>query len=168
MLKTVLVNEVSQFSAQKKTNQKLENIAQNEKEESKKEKESEETLEELNARIGKLISGHSFMLFMKGTPDEPKCKFSRRTIELLKAQKIGKFGFFNILNDPEVRAQIKVYSNWKTFPQLYINGKLIGGLDVMKELVEEGEFQAMVPNECKEQSFVLFFPFFAHLRAVLS
>eukprot|EP00484_Ammonia_sp_Unknown_P006939 CAMPEP_0197075540 /NCGR_PEP_ID=MMETSP1384-20130603/211663_1 /TAXON_ID=29189 /ORGANISM="Ammonia sp." /LENGTH=343 /DNA_ID=CAMNT_0042514389 /DNA_START=17 /DNA_END=1048 /DNA_ORIENTATION=+ len=109
----------------------------------------EESIEELNKRIAKLINAAPIMLFMKGTPEEPKCKFSRATIEILKQQNVTKFGYFNILNDQAVRNQIKVYSNWKTFPQLYINGKLIGGLDVIKEKIEDDEFQEMLPKETK-------------------
>ena len=83
---------------------------------------------------------------MTGTPEEPKCKFSRATVEILKQQNVTKYGYFNILNDPAVRAQIKVYSNWKTFPQLYINNKLIGGLDIIKEKIEDGEFDDLLPK----------------------
>jgi Grx4 family monothiol glutaredoxin len=83
------------------------------------------------------------MVFMKGTPDEPKCKFSRKAMEILKEQNIP-FGSFNILNDPDVRAGIKVYSNWPTFPQFYKNTELMGGLDIIKEMLEDdGDLESL-------------------------
>eukprot|EP01118_Nematostelium_gracile_P020053 TRINITY_DN95_c0_g1_i1.p1 TRINITY_DN95_c0_g1~~TRINITY_DN95_c0_g1_i1.p1 ORF type:complete len:190 (+),score=78.96 TRINITY_DN95_c0_g1_i1:281-850(+) len=86
------------------------------------------------------------MLFMKGTPSNPQCGFSNKIVELLKSQDI-LFDSFNILSDEEVRQGLKEYSNWPTFPQLYIDGKLIGGLDIIKEMVEEGELKGMVPEK---------------------
>jgi len=112
--------------------------------------DGKESIDALNARITKIIAAAPIMLFMKGTPEDPKCKFSRATIDILKKQNVTKFGYFNILNDPAVRAQIKVYSNWKTFPQLYVHSKLIGGLDVIKELIEDDEFDDILPKETKQ------------------
>jgi len=96
----------------------------------------EKTAEALNRRIARLIASAPFMVFMKGTPDEPKCKFSRAAMELLKEHNIP-FGSFNILGDDAVRQGIKTYSNWPTFPQFYKNAELIGGLDIVKEILEE-------------------------------
>ena len=76
------------------------------------------------------------MLMMKGTPDAPKCGFSRKIVETLREASIS-FASFNILEDEEVRQGLKKYSNWPTYPQLYVEGKLLGGLDVVKELQEE-------------------------------
>lgn len=86
------------------------------------------------------------MVFMKGTPEVPKCGFSREIIALLSSYSIPplKFGTFNILSDELVRQEIKVYSNWPSFPQLYINGSLIGGLDITKELHSSGELKEML------------------------
>jgi len=78
------------------------------------------------------------MLFMKGTPSNPRCKFSRATVELL-AKYAAQYSSFDILSDPDVRAGLKVFSGWPTFPQLYVAGNFVGGLDIMKELDEEGE-----------------------------
>jgi len=91
------------------------------------------------------------MLFMKGTPDAPQCGFSSKTIALLKQENV-QFNSFNILSDEEVRQGLKEYSNWPTFPQLYMDGKLVGGLDIVKELIEQGEFKDMVPAKAKVQS----------------
>jgi len=100
----------------------------------------------LNARLEKLINFSPVMLFMKGTPTTPQCGFSNKIVEILNKEG-AKFDSFNILSDEEVRQGLKEYSNWPTFPQLYISGKLIGGLDILKELVEEGEFKNMLPKE---------------------
>merc|ERR1712113_1593 len=88
-------------------------------------------------RLKDLINKAPVMLFMKGSPDAPRCGFSRKICETLTDQSI-KFGSFDILSDEEVRQELKAYSNWPTYPQLYAKGKLIGGLDIVKELVEEG------------------------------
>jgi Grx4 family monothiol glutaredoxin len=85
-----------------------------------------------------------------GTPDAPQCGFSAKFCKLLKDNNIS-FSYFNILEDEEVRQGLKVYSNWPTYPQLYINGKLIGGLDIVKELLEEGELQRMVQEAYKSE-----------------
>ena len=89
--------------------------------------------EALEYRLKKLISASPVMLFMKGNPSEPKCGFSRQAIEMLNAENI-QYGTFDILNDNEVRQGLKVFSNWPTFPQLYVNGSLVGGLDILKEM----------------------------------
>ena len=101
--------------------------------------------QDLNARLAKLVSAAPVMLFMKGSPDAARCKFSRKTVAVLKEQKVV-YSYFDILTDNDVRQGLKTFSNWKTFPQLYIKGKLVGGLDVIQELIEEGEFKAMLPK----------------------
>lgn len=88
-------------------------------------------------RLKALINKAPVMLFMKGNPDGPRCGFSRKMCELLGEQSV-KFDTFDILSDEEVRQELKAYSNWPTYPQLYARGKLIGGLDIVKELAEEG------------------------------
>jgi len=107
----------------------------------------------LEEKLKALISYAPVMLFMKGTPDEPKCGFSRKMVEALKGQNIA-FSSFNILEDLEVRQGLKEYSNWPTYPQVYINGKLIGGLDVVNELIEEEEFKNIVgtPSDSSSSS----------------
>ncbi|KAG3091726.1 Monothiol glutaredoxin-S17 [Phytophthora idaei] len=91
----------------------------------------------LQYRLKKLISASPVMLFMKGNPTEPKCGFSRQIVALLNEEKV-QFGTFDILNDDEVRQGLKQFSNWPTYPQLYVNGSLIGGLDIVKEMKSEG------------------------------
>ncbi|GLD97240.1 hypothetical protein PINS_up022078 [Pythium insidiosum] len=91
----------------------------------------------LEYRLKKLINASPVMLFMKGSPSEPKCGFSRQIVALLNAENI-QFGTFDILNDNDVRQGLKQFSNWPTYPQLYVNGSLIGGLDIVKEMKAEG------------------------------
>lgn len=98
----------------------------------------EQTQEQLNERLKKLINQAPVMLFMKGTPEAPKCGFSAKIVDILKQQGV-KFSSFDILTDESVRQGLKTYSNWPTYPQLYSKGQLIGGLDVVKELAEQGE-----------------------------
>ncbi len=88
---------------------------------------------QLNHRIQKLINASPVMLFMKGSPTSPRCGFSRQMVELLQAQTIP-FASFDILTDEDIRAGLKVYSDWPTYPQLYVNGNLVGGLDILKEM----------------------------------
>jgi monothiol glutaredoxin len=94
-------------------------------------------------RIKHTIEGAPIVLFMKGTPQFPMCGFSSRTVQALQSSG-ATFAHLNVLEDPEVRANLPRYSNWPTFPQLFINGELIGGCDITLELFEKGELQNMV------------------------
>ena len=98
--------------------------------------EEKEEVQTLNNRLQSLITSSPIMLFLKGTPNAPKCGFSRQVIEMLTASNLT-FGYFNILEDDTVRQGLKSYSDWPTYPQFYVKGELVGGLDIMKELMEE-------------------------------
>ncbi|RPB07701.1 glutaredoxin [Morchella conica CCBAS932] len=91
--------------------------------------------EDLNTRLAKLVKAAPVMLFMKGTPAAPQCGFSRTLVGLLREKGV-RYGFFNILADDEVRQGLKVFSDWPTYPQLYLEGSLVGGLDIVKEEFE--------------------------------
>jgi len=97
-----------------------------------------DSVEDLDTRLGELIRRSKVILFMKGIPSAPRCGFSRQIVEILEGEKID-FDAFNILEDEEVRQGLKAYSDWPTYPQLYVNGELLGGLDIVKEMVESGE-----------------------------
>ncbi|XP_055125970.1 glutaredoxin-3-like [Symphalangus syndactylus] len=88
------------------------------------------------------------MLFMKGTPQEPRCGFSKQMVEILHKHNI-QFSSFDIFSDEEVRQGLKAYSNWPTYPQLYISGELIGGLDIIKELEASEELDTICPKAPK-------------------
>ncbi len=93
--------------------------------------------------IKEQIEGNDILLYMKGTPQQPQCGFSARTVQALMA--CGeRFAYINILENPEIRENLKIYSNWPTFPQLYIKGELVGGCDIVSELYESGELKKMV------------------------
>jgi len=96
-------------------------------------------------RIKADVEGHPIVLFMKGTPQFPMCGFSSRTVQALKAAGVGDEMYtVNVLEDPEVRANLPRYSNWPTFPQLFIHGELIGGCDITMELYGSGELARMI------------------------
>jgi monothiol glutaredoxin len=98
---------------------------------------------EVNERIQQQLGSHPVLLYMKGTPDFPQCGFSAQTVAALRA--VGsEFAYVNIFEDPEVREGLKAYSNWPTFPQLYVSGELIGGCDIALELYESGELKDIV------------------------
>lgn len=101
--------------------------------------------ESIDDRLKKLINQAPVVLFMKGNRDTPKCGFSRSIVTLLQGDDV-EFSTFDILEDEEVRQELKVYSNWPTYPQLYVNGALVGGLDIVKEMKDEGSL--------KEQLFI--------------
>ncbi|KAL8860113.1 MAG: hypothetical protein Q9178_003377 [Gyalolechia marmorata] len=91
--------------------------------------------EELETRLRELVKAAPVMLFMKGTPSAPQCGFSRTIVGMLREQGV-RYGFFNILADDEVRSGMKTFSDWPTFPQLYAGGEFVGGLDIVKEELE--------------------------------
>lgn len=116
----------------------------------------------MNARLKTLMEQDKVMLFMKGTPDAPRCGFSRKIVGLLEDQDV-KFSSFDILSDESVRQGItlsrsipvptpdalrqpglKIYNDWPTFPQLIVNGEFVGGLDVVQETVDNGEFKELI------------------------
>jgi monothiol glutaredoxin len=98
---------------------------------------------EIQERIRKVIEENSVMLFMKGSPDFPQCGFSGRVVQILDACG-AEFGSADVLMDPELREGIKAYSNWPTIPQLYIQGILIGGSDIVMEMHENGELKKKI------------------------
>ena len=96
--------------------------------------------------IKQLIAENPVVLFMKGTPDFPQCGFSMNTVEALRACK-AELTYVDVLSAPEIRAQLPAYSNWPTFPQLFIRGELIGGCDIVVDLYQKGELQKLLSGE---------------------
>ena len=94
-------------------------------------------------RIADDINSQDVVLFMKGTPVFPQCGFSAALVGLLTHLKIP-FRSVDVLEDEAIRQGIKAYSNWPTIPQLYVKGEFIGGVDIVKEMYEAGEFGAML------------------------
>ncbi len=100
-------------------------------------------------RIKAEVEGHPIVLFMKGTPQFPMCGFSSRSVQALKTAGATSFHSVNVLADADVRANLPRYSDWPTFPQLFINGELIGGCDITVELLDSGELARMVAEAQK-------------------
>ena len=98
--------------------------------------------------IANEVKSNDVVLFMKGTPQFPMCGFSGRTAQALKAVS-ADYHSINVLEDPEIRANLPRYSNWPTFPQLFIHGELIGGCDITMELYESGELDRLVKDAQK-------------------
>jgi monothiol glutaredoxin len=90
--------------------------------------------------IGEAIEQHRVILFMKGTPEAPACGFSARTVAVLQAMEVP-FAAVDVLGDPRIRQELSAISSWPTIPQLFANGELIGGCDIVTEMYESGELQ---------------------------
>jgi monothiol glutaredoxin len=97
-------------------------------------------------KIQNIISSNDVVLFMKGTPDMPQCGFSMAVVNALKHLDV-KFNGVNVLEDEEIRNGIKTFSDWPTIPQLYVKGEFIGGCDIVKEMFEKKELQALLDDK---------------------
>ncbi len=98
---------------------------------------------DVNEQIKQQLDSHAVLLYMKGSPDFPQCGFSAQTVAALRALDT-EFAYVNILEHPEIREGLKVYSNWPTFPQLYVKGELIGGCDITLEMYQNGELKTLL------------------------
>ena len=95
------------------------------------------------AELDEQVKANPILLYMKGSPDAPQCGFSSKASQILIA--CGKpFSFVDILSNPQIRANLPEYSDWPTFPQLFVNGELVGGSDILSELHESGELQKII------------------------
>jgi monothiol glutaredoxin len=99
--------------------------------------------------IRETVEQNAIVLFMKGTPEAPQCGFSMRTAQALRACG-ARFAYVDVLANPEVRQHLPAYSNWPTFPQVFIRGELIGGCDIVLDLYQRGELQKMVAEASTE------------------
>ncbi len=101
---------------------------------------TDDTLNPLRDEIEKAISDNPVLLFMKGTPEQPACGFSARTVAIL--QSVGQpFAAVDVLPDPRIRQELSAVSNWPTIPQLFVDGELVGGCDIITEMYQSGELQ---------------------------
>ena len=98
---------------------------------------------EVTARIKAHIETSPVVLFMKGTPDFPQCGFSAQAVAALNACNAA-FHAVNIFEDPELREALKAYSNWPTYPQLYVRGELLGGCDILLQMYRSGELKPVL------------------------
>ena len=108
------------------------------------------TENEIRDFIQQAIDENPVMLFMKGTPDQPACGFSMRSSAALNALGV-RYAALDILPDPRIRQELSAISNWPTIPQLFVNGKLVGGCDIMLEMYESGELAELLGVEQPEE-----------------
>ena len=97
-------------------------------------------------KINDLVTKNDVCLFMKGTPEVPQCGFSLAISNVLKHLEV-KFNGINVLENPEIREGIKIFSDWPTIPQLYFKGEFVGGCDIVKEMFEKGELQTKLKEK---------------------
>ncbi|HQS01648.1 MAG: monothiol glutaredoxin, Grx4 family [Halothiobacillus sp. 24-54-40] len=102
-------------------------------------------------RIDQFVKSNPVLIFMKGTPQFPSCGFSSRASEALKACGVP-FGYVNVLSDPEIFENLPRYRDWPTFPQIYVDGELIGGCDITLELLDRGELQPLVEQAVQKKA----------------
>jgi monothiol glutaredoxin len=101
--------------------------------------------------IKEQIESNRILLYMKGSPNQPQCGFSARTVEALKA--CGeRFAYVDILTNPEIRVSLPQYANWPTFPQLWVDGELVGGCDIVTEMFESGELLMLIKENADVQA----------------
>ena len=114
---------------------------------------SEQTDNPIREAIAEAITDNPVILFMKGNPDRPACGFSARTVAALQA--LGApFAAVDILPDPRIRQELSALSNWPTIPQLFVNGELVGGCDIVTEMYENGELAQVLGVEAPENPSV--------------
>jgi monothiol glutaredoxin len=112
----------------------------------------EETDVDALERIKQQVEGHPVVIFMKGTPQFPMCGFSSRAVEALK-QCGQEFAYVNVIADQEIMQALPQYANWPTFPQVYVDGELVGGCDITLEMFQSGELKKMIDEAtAKRQS----------------
>ena len=106
-------------------------------------------MSDANARIDEIVKSNDVVLFMKGSALFPQCGFSSRAVAILDHLGV-KFETVDVLQDPEIRAGIKDYSDWPTIPQLYVKGEFVGGSDIMLEMFQSGELQQLVGEQASQ------------------
>ena len=102
-------------------------------------------------RIDQAVKSHPVVVFLKGTPQLPSCGYSSRTAQMLQACEVD-FAHVNVLEDPEIFENLPRYANWPTFPQLYVNGELVGGHDIAMELFQKGELKTLLQEAVSKAS----------------
>ncbi|NND66625.1 MAG: Grx4 family monothiol glutaredoxin [Halioglobus sp.] len=101
--------------------------------------------------IKEQIESNSILLYMKGSPNQPQCGFSARSVEALM-QCGERFAYVDILSNPDIRENLPKYANWPTFPQLWVDGELVGGCDIITEMFEKGELQSLIKESAAAQA----------------
>jgi monothiol glutaredoxin len=115
--------------------------------------QTEQEQDDLLQQIDSVVKSYGIVLFMKGTPSEPRCGFSRRVVQILHEFDIT-FEACNVLESDELREAIKAYSNWPTLPQLYVKGEFVGGCDIITQMYQSGELAEILPLKSKKSDDV--------------
>jgi monothiol glutaredoxin len=102
-------------------------------------------------RIKQQVEAHAVLIYMKGTPQLPQCGFSSRTVEALKSLEV-EFAYVNVLSDPDIFQNLPRFADWPTFPQVYVDGELIGGCDITLEMHESGDLQKMASEAVENKA----------------
>jgi monothiol glutaredoxin len=102
-------------------------------------------------RIKQQVEAHAGLIYMKGTPQLPQCGFSSRTVDALKSLEL-EFGFVNVLSDPEIMQNLPQFADWPTFPQVYVDGELIGGCDITLEMHASGDLQKLAKEAVEKRA----------------
>lgn len=111
--------------------------------------QNEEQVQDVHARIKEQINENPVLLYMKGSPNLPSCGFSSQASQALMS--CGKpFAYVDILQNPDIRAELPKIANWPTFPQLWVKGELIGGCDIILEMAQQGELEPLVAEAAPE------------------
>ena len=101
--------------------------------------------------IKEQVTSNRVILYMKGSPNQPQCGFSARAVQAL-ANVGERFAYVDILSNPEIRANLPIYANWPTFPQLWVDGELIGGCDIVTDMHEKGELKTLIDENIGDQA----------------
>ncbi|MFV8818536.1 Grx4 family monothiol glutaredoxin [Haliea sp. E17] len=101
--------------------------------------------------IKEQIENNPILIYMKGSPNAPQCGFSARTVQALM-QCGERFAYVDVLTNPDIRANLPKYGNWPTFPQLWVNGELVGGCDIVTEMFESGELQTLIKESAQSSA----------------
>ncbi len=99
---------------------------------------------EIMNSIKQQIADNPIILYMKGTPQFPQCGFSGQVVQILKLLNVNNYAHVNVLENPDIRKNLPVFANWPTFPQLWVNGELVGGCDIVTELYQSGELTTIL------------------------
>ena len=102
-------------------------------------------------RIKQQVEAHPVLIYMKGTPQLPQCGFSSRTVDALKSLEV-EFAYVNILSDPEIMQNLPRYADWPTFPQVYVDGELIGGCDITLEMHSTGDLKKLASEAVEKKA----------------
>eukprot|EP00698_Gefionella_okellyi_P003412 TRINITY_DN13197_c0_g1_i1.p1 TRINITY_DN13197_c0_g1~~TRINITY_DN13197_c0_g1_i1.p1 ORF type:complete len:163 (+),score=46.32 TRINITY_DN13197_c0_g1_i1:40-528(+) len=113
--------------------------------------ETDENIKETLDWIGIAVKDDPVVLFMKGTPEQPQCGFSRRVVTMLQQAGV-RYSAYNVLEDPALREGVKKFSNWPTIPQLYVQGEFVGGCDIVTEMSQNGELKPLLEKAAAAKS----------------